>query len=150
MSPDIAESFAALLPRLEGIDWCLFGGAATALYLDDWRGLHDIDVLLPAAELVGMFDRAPIVDKSDGGTERFRSAIYAGWALPVPIDLLAGFEVNHAGAWRPVWPVTRRLLPVPGGMAQVPDLAEHIEITRLLGRPRDLARIAELQAAGIA
>jgi len=149
MPPEVKESFATLIPLLDGVDWCIIGGAATALYLDDWTDVHDIDVVLPVSALVPLVDRAPIIDKSDGGTDRFRSTLYAGWELPLPIDFLAGFEVNEAGDWRPVWPVTRRAIAMLGGMAYVPDLAEHIFITRQLGRPRDLARIARLQAAGI-
>ena len=149
MPPEVKESFATLIPLLNGVDWCIIGGAATALYLDDWTDVHDIDVVLPVSALVPLVDRAPIIDKSDGGTDRFRSTLYARWELPLPIDFLAGFEVNEAGDWRPVRPVTRRAIAMLGGMAFVPDLAEHIFITRQLGRPRDLARIARLHAAGI-
>ena len=149
MTPDIRDSFAALVGLLDGADWCIIGGAATALYLDDWTDVQDIDVLLPVPDLTSLLRRAPIIDKSDGGTDRFRSSVYAGWALPLPVDFLAGFEVNQAGTWVPVWPKTRRRMPVPGGTVYVPELTEHISITRQLGRPHDLARIVRLQAAGI-
>jgi hypothetical protein len=63
----------------------------------------------------------------------------------MPIDVFAEFEVFAGGSWRPVHPT-----PTPiehnAGTVYVPSLREQLDITRKLGRPKDLARIARLES----
>ena len=125
--------------------WWIIGGAATALITGSIEDVRDIDVLLSPADarrLIGVLD---LPDSTDGGTERFRSEVYATWmAPPVPIDLLGGFQAKAGDRWTPVSPKTRRGLETVVGTVFIPSVEEQIEITKLLGRPQDLERINRL------
>ncbi|HEV7277545.1 MAG TPA: hypothetical protein VGN80_14770 [Devosiaceae bacterium] len=93
-----------------------------------------------------MIECLDLPDKTDGGTERFRSEVYATWMVPsVPIDLLGGFHVKVNGRWTPIRPKTREPTVTPVGTVFLPSVEEHIAITRLLGRPRDFQRIRAIR-----
>lgn len=126
--------------------WWIIGGAATALYAgDQGDDLHDVDVIVSVADARRLIERLDIEDRTDGGSERFRSRVYATWWLDLPVDFLGDFEVKINGTWRPVRPQTRNPFSTPAGVVFMPSLEEHIEITRTLGRPRDFERIARLR-----
>ena len=142
------ESLAVLVEALDEArisEWWILGGAATALFTADYADVHDIDVLLSPTNARRMIQRYPIAARTDGGTERFRSEVYGTWYLPVPIDFLGGFQIRSNGLWTTIWPHTRQPLETSAGTVFLPAIEEHIEITRLLGRPRDFERIARLR-----
>lgn len=125
--------------------WWVVGGAATALFLNDTTDVHDIDVLLSPADAQRLIVILELPDSTDEGTERFRSKVYATWTAPaIPIDLLGGFQVKVGEHWTLVNPKTRQAFETAAGTVFLPSLDEHIELTRLLGRPRDFERIAEM------
>ena len=130
---------------LTGLDWCIIGGSAAILHGAD-ELLADIDVLAanPPA-LRAALARGNIPLTPDGGTSRFRSAVFARYTgLPVPVDFLAGFEVNANGGWHPVaMPSIVHLGPAATPVAALPDL---IAMHRRFGRPKDRARLARLEA----
>ncbi len=122
--------------------WWIIGGAATALIIDNDADVQDIDLLLSPADARRLITILGLPDSTDGGTERFRSEVYATWRVPpVPIDLLGGFQVKVSDHWTPVAPKTRQPFQTPAGTIFLPSVEEQIEITERLGRPRDFERI---------
>ena len=59
---------------------------------------------------------------------------------------MAGFEAFSDGAWAPVVPATRQALDWKGRRLFTPSAAEQAAICRRFGRPKDLARVALLEA----
>jgi len=126
--------------------WCIIAGSATALYTRDWSDVLDIDVIVAVDEARRLIASGTFTDHTDGGSSRYRSVVYAtNDNGPMPIDICADFEVHVDGSWRPVRP-TPTPIDTPAGTIYVPSLREQLEITRLLGRPKDAPRIARLEA----
>lgn len=147
MTNGVHEALALLLDLSAEIrdPWWIIGGAATALITGSVADVHDIDVVLSPADARRLIAVLGLQDSTDGGTERFRSEVYATWrAPPVPVDLLGGFQVKAGDHWTPVAPKTRRPFQTPAGTVFLPSVEEQIEITKLLGRPRDFERINRL------
>ena len=64
----------------------------------------------------------------------------------LPIEIMAGFEAFSDGAGAPVVPATRQALDWKGRRLFTPSAAEQAAICRRFGRPKDLARVALLEA----
>lgn len=127
--------------------WWIIGGAATALMTSDFSDVHDVDVLLAPQDAQRLIAALDLVDGSDGGTGRFKSEVYGTWsAPPLPIDLLGGFQVKVGNKWTPIVPTTRCPCLTPAGTVFLPSIDEQMEITKLLGRPRDFVRIDRLKS----
>lgn len=147
--PDLTRNLAATLDVVADAaggladDWWLIGSAAMALAGVSDLAPPDVDLLVSerdARRLIGVW-RAEVAPPSS--SDLFRSRIFAKVGVaPLPIEIMAGFEVRTGEGWRPVRPRTR--LAVRGVF--VPTAAEQVEICRLFGRPKDLARIAALEA----
>ncbi|MDB5530745.1 MAG: hypothetical protein JWR51_3848 [Devosia sp.] len=149
MTNHFHDALASLLSLSAEIHdpWWIIGGTATALLTGGLEDVHDIDVLLSPADARRLIAVLGLTDGTDGGTERFRSEVYATWTTPpIPIDLLGGFQVRVGDHWTPVSPKTRRPFETAAGKVFLPSIEEHIEITKLLGRPRDFERIKRLTA----
>lgn len=147
MRDPVHQALASLLKLSPDIrdPWWIIGGAATALITDSFTDVRDIDVLLSPSDARGLIAVLGLPDSTDGGTDRFRSEVYATWrAPPVPIDLLGGFQVKAGDHWTPVAPRTRQPFQTPAGTVFLPSVEEQIEITKLLGRPRNFERINRL------
>jgi hypothetical protein len=124
--------------------WWLFGGAAVALH-----GLPieiaDIDVLMSARDIVELGSRLGIAADRDTPVDRIRSDIWLPWkAWPLCVDFTAGLQVRAEEGWIAIAPGTREAVQVEGRTLYVPSRAELIEILRLFGRPKDLARAEAL------
>lgn len=128
-------------------DWWVFGGAGMAL-----AGVHglsppDVDLIVSerdAIQLIALWD-ARI--ETGGASPLFRSQTFAKALIaPLPIEIMAGFEVCEPHGWSPVWPRTRQAVQHPGGTLFIPTAAEQAELCRRFGRPKDLARLAALEA----
>ena len=128
-------------------DWWVFGGAAAALYGVDGTDAHDVGVLMSPTDAKQVLAEHGISGLGDGGTSRFRSTVFGNLKHlgPLPIDVLAGFEVNRAGTWVPVQFSSPVAIQLPIGTVSVPKLDELIELFRLCGRPKDLERAAKLE-----
>jgi hypothetical protein len=124
--------------------WCIIAGAATALHTGDWSDVHDIDVVVSVADARHLVNAAGFVDRTDGGTNVYRSAIYATRPGPVEIDIFGDFEICVGGIWTPVMP-TSVAIDTPVGTVFVPRVQEQLAITRMLGREKDRLRIAKLE-----
>lgn len=148
-----AARFHASLSAFLGVSsrlkqpWWIIGGAATALMTGDFSDVHDVDVLLAPQDARRLIAELDLVDGSDGRTGRFRSEVYGTWsAPPLSIDLLGGFQVKVGNNWTSIAPTTRCPCVPPAGTVFLPSIDEQMELTKLLGRPRDFARIDRLMS----
>lgn len=157
--PDPAAPFpAALLQTFRMVaekltvaqdPWWLIGGAAARLQGARTVAISDIDVIMSVRDARRILADLGIPPKADGGTDRFRSDVFARWTSPpVPVDLMGGFQVLARDGWQPVRPATREPVPVADKILYVPSRLELIGICRLFGRPKDLARAEALSEAG--
>lgn len=121
--------------------WWIIGSAAVALHGGNPIEVADVDVLCSADDARAMIDRLGLVAISDAADPLFRSAVFARWNTPpLAVEVMADFHVRHEGAWQRVWPVTRELLPLNGGVVAVPSRAELRKLLLTFGREKDLLR----------
>lgn len=126
--------------------WWIFGGAAMALYgLTDIH-VPDIDVLCAprdARSLLGALGGVVIPDPGEG---LFRSAVF-GRAPDqlILVEVMADLETRDGGDWTQVAFGSRRRVFVEDTPLFVPDIRDHIALYRLFGRPKDLARVEQLE-----
>jgi len=123
--------------------WWIFGGAAMALYgLTDIH-VPDIDVLCAprdARSLLGALGGVVIPDPGEG---LFRSAVFGRAPdQPILVEVMADLETRD---WTPVAFGSRRRVFVEDTPLFVPDIRDHIALYRLFGRPKDLARVEQLE-----
>lgn len=147
--PDLTRDLAATLDVVAAAagglsdDWWLIGSAAMALVGVSGLTPPDVDLLVSERDARGLIaawnaEVAPL-----SSSDLFRSRIFAKARIaPLPVEIMAGFEVQADDGWRLVLPRTRTAI---GGVF-VPTIAEQVEICRLFGRPKDLARIGALEA----
>ena len=141
--PALRTTLAGVAARLaEARDpWWIITGAAAALY-GVVTEVADVDVLTSRADATRLLraDAAPRVP-----SDRYRSAVFGRIAgLPLPVEIMAGFELFAGGAWRPVRFATREAIVVNGATLFVPGRAELIALLETIGRPKDLNRAVML------
>lgn len=151
--PQIAGPLAATLDVVaEGCadladPWWVFGSAGMALV--GVRGLSppDVDLIVSERDARILLDRWNTAPLAAAASPLFRSAIFAkAQVTPLPIEIMAGFEAFSDGGWAPVVPATRQALDWNGQRLYTPSAAEQAAICRRFGRPKDLARVALLDA----
>ena len=83
---------------------------------------------------------------ADPGEGLFRSAVFGRAPdQPILIEVMAGLEVRDGGDWAPAAFASRRQVFVEDTPLFVPDIRDHIALYRLFGRPKDLARVEQLE-----
>lgn len=126
--------------------WWLLGSAAAALSGADVGPVRDIDVLVSARDAERLMTAFGWQDVSEGGTALYRSAPFLRPTLgPVPVEIMANYELCHLDEWRPVWPDTRHAIEAGSCVVFVPSITEQIDILRRLGREKDTQRIWALE-----
>lgn len=127
--------------------WWIFGGAAAVLCGAEDVEAHDVDVLMSPHDARRVLISQGIDNLGDGGTDRFRSEVYGKLNnAPLPIDVLAGFEVKQAGTWVPVNFSVPLRINLATGPVFIPKIEELIALFRLCGRPKDIDRVDRLEA----
>ncbi len=129
-----------------GQPWWIFGGAALALYGLTEIHVPDIAVLCAprnARALLAALDGQVVPDPGEG---LFRSAVFGrAHDQSILIEVMAGLEVRNGGDWAEVGFSSRRRIFVEDTPLFVPDVQDHIALYRLFGRPKDLARVEQLE-----
>jgi hypothetical protein len=145
---DLQDGLVAVGEAARDLDqpWWIFGGAAMALYgLTDLH-VPDIDVLCAprdARALLAALDGQIVPDPGEG---LFRSTVFGRAPdQPILVEVMAGLEARDGGEWRPVAFTSRRPVFIDDVPLFVPDIRDHIALYRLFGRPKDLARIEQLE-----
>lgn len=131
--------------------WWVIGAAAVMLHRPDRAqeiAPADVDVLLDPVDAPIVLDRLGLTPTADGGTSRFRSAVFVRWdGAGAPADLMAGFEHRSAdGMWRPVTIASRVEFRLGDVTLYAPDARELAALLTLFERPKDLARRALLES----
>ncbi len=125
--------------------WWVIGSAAVALHGDDPGEVADIDVIVSRRDLDALYERLPLSNTPDMTKSMFRSERFGLWSEPdVPVEFMAGLEIQVGGNWLPVEPRTRQAVSLGEHAAFVPEREELVAILHQFGRPKDLARAATL------
>jgi hypothetical protein len=126
-------------------DWWIIGSAAAHLVGADVGEIQDIDLLLSERDALHLLQQWPPPAPGGGPTDQFRSRVFAHFDhLPLPVEIMAGFELRLAGAWRMIAPKTR----MRSGEIFTPSVAEQIELLQMMNRKKDQPRIMALQSLG--
>lgn len=131
-------------------DWWIIGSVAATLVGADAGAIRDVDVVTSDADARRLLDAPSAAgvlgppSPAGGPNDLFRSRIFARFESgpPLPLEIMAGFEIREGGVWRPVRLATRRAV---AGVF-VPEIHEQIALLERMGRPKDAARIAALRA----
>lgn len=147
-SPALAATLDVLAPHLQRLKdpWRLFGSAAMELLGAPGVTAADVDLLVSEADGLALIEGLG-AERIAGGTALFRSKVFGkASATPLPVEIMAGFEVCTAGEWRPVRMETAREIAWKGTQLVVPELEEQIALCNLFGREKDLVRAAALES----
>ena len=127
--------------------WWVFGSAGMALVGVPGLTPPDVDLIVSERDARRLLDRWNTAPLAAAASPLFRSAIFAkAQVAALPIEIMAGFEAFSDGAWAPVIPVTRQAVDWKGRRLFTPSAAEQAAICRRFARPKDLARVALLEA----
>ena len=128
-------------------DWWLIGSAALVLNGVELATIGDVDLLTTPAAARRLAKQWGCDVRAPGSDALFRSEVYfQRTETPLPVDVMAGFQVKNGGDWRPVWPRTRVAIRSSGGVYYTPSRAELLDLLVLFDRPKDRER-ATLQRA---
>lgn len=151
INPQLEATFDVIARDCAGLSdpWWVFGSAGMALVGVPDLAPPDVDLIVTerdALTLIALWDAKRV---AAAPSPLFRSAIFAkADNTPIPIEVMAGFEAFSDGVWSPVMPATRLGVLWKGGALFTPSAAEQAQICRRFGRPKDLARVALLEALG--
>ena len=127
--------------------WWVFGSAGMALVGVAGLSPPDVDLIVSERDARTLIARWGAELVAAAPSPLFRSSLFAkARAFDLPIEIMAGFESRHEGAWAPVTPSTRCEIAWNGRRLYTPSAAEQAQICRRFGRPKDLARVALLEA----
>lgn len=139
---DLAQVLAATRDQ-----WWLIGSVAVLLHGADPGRIADIDVILSELDARSLFPDLGLPTRPGPTHHQFASKLFGTWyGSGLPVELMAGLHQNIAGAWHPVMPNSRVEVTGEGWRVFVPDRAELGAILRSFGRPKDLRRLAALDA----
>lgn len=151
--PQISKALASALDVVaEGcadlIDpWWVFGSAGMALIGVPGLTPPDVDLIVSERDARSLLNKWKTTPLSTAPSPLFRSRIFArAQVAALPIEIMAGFEACSDGVWSPVAPSTREAITWNAGRLFTPSAAEQAAICRRFGRPKDLARVALLEA----
>ena len=126
-------------------DWWLIGSAAMTLHGARPIEVADIDLLMSRRDAAAVAERLRLTPSPADENGLFRSDFFTRVpAVPLAIELMAGFHVRVGSAWREVRPASRQAIQVGSALLYVPSVRELIEMGRLFGRPKDREREALL------
>lgn len=148
LPPPLTETLRRVAAAMEGAQdpWWIIASAAMALHGAHPIEVADVDLLTSERDAETLLATLRLRPSPDGGSDRFRSHIFARWeAPPVPVEIMAGFEVRTPRGWRPVRPVSRVAKQLGNMTLFIPSVDEILVHCRLFGRPKDEQRAAILQ-----
>jgi hypothetical protein len=147
--PGLVETLEQIAPDLDALqeDWWLIGSAALVLSGVPLARVEDIDILTTPAGAAFLSERWGSAVAPAGPSEKFRSEVFLQRSdTPLPIDIMAGFEVSTPQGWQSVKPRTRVALAWLDGLYFAPSHVELMDMLALFGRPKDTERAALLNA----
>lgn len=146
-SAALSQTLDLLVPHLAELrePWRLFGSAAMELVGAPGVVAADVDLLVSEADAERLIARLG-AERIPGGTALLRSAVFGkATSTPLPVEIMAGFEVFSDGAWRPVRIDSARPIDWRGASLVTPSVEEQIALCRLFGREKDAVRARALE-----
>ncbi|WP_019831226.1 hypothetical protein [Sphingomonas sp. PR090111-T3T-6A] len=148
LPPPLTETLRRVASAMEGArdPWWIIASAAMALHGARPIEVADVDLLTSERDTETLLATLRISPLPGGGSDRFRSRIFARWeAPPVPVEIMAGFEVLTPEGWQFVRPLGRLPKQLGNMTLFVPPVDELLAHCRLFGRPKDEQRATILQ-----
>jgi len=145
----LGETLQRLQADLDALDddWWLIGSAALVLNGVELATVGDVDLLTTPAAARRLAQRWGCELQAPGSADLFRSeAYFQRTETPLPVDVMAGFQVKSGGVWRSVWPRTRVAISWLGATFYTPSRAELLDLLVLFDRPKDRERAELLRA----
>lgn len=144
----LPEALEQTLPRVAALmsgatdPWWIISSAAVALHGAGLQDVRDVDVLASASDAAKILSRIGLAAVPGGHDSRFRSRLFGSWREPpLPVEIMADFEVRTAAGWQAVTFETRDEITVKGHSVFVPSIAELKQLLLTFGRPKDLQRL---------
>lgn len=141
--------YADLAPALAGLNelWCVIGSAAMLIGGAPVEDCPDLDIMTTergAEALEAAWEARRDRAYAPGGAELFRSR-FSAYAFPTGrVEVMGDLLLLRDGVWKPV-AIPTAVEGWLGGMSvNIPDRAAQIDLFRLFGRPKDLAKAALL------
>lgn len=145
MTPALAATLAdagRMLANATAPWWVITGAAATVYGVPE--PVADVDILC------GIDDACRLLGAAAGPGaphRRYRSAMFGTLAgSPLPIELMAGFDLFEGAVWRPVAFATREAVAIDGVTLWLPSRGELADLLDRIGRPKDRRRAAALRS----
>lgn len=149
MTPELEIALVAIATALSPArdPWWIIGSAALALHGVPNVTVRDVDVLLSPGDATDLCRRLGLAAGPGAPDGQFRSQVFATWtAHSLPVEFMAGFACLDGAEWREVVLTSRRSFTVGEARLHAPDRAELAALLRVFGRPKDLSRVAMLEA----
>ena len=147
LTPALRQTLATVARAFVGADdpWWIISSAAVALHGAGPIEARDVDVLVSLRD-ARRFLAAQGIEAIKGlDHPLFRSELFGVWrAAPLPVEIMAGFQVYVDRRWTEVKPLTREAVELDGQRLFIPGRAELASMLRSFGRPKDLDRAALL------
>lgn len=129
-------------------DYCIIGSAA--LCLNGMNvGVNDLDILTSAEGARSLAERWMHIRDRDyipQEPERFRSVFGRYQFTGLPVEVMGDLEVNTSDGWERIVAEKIMVLSTNGVTIRIPDLSDQKRILRLLGRPKDIAKIKIIES----
>jgi hypothetical protein len=136
---DLEDALAAVdaaLSKTKDI-WWVIGSAAAWLAGAEVLDVADIDILVSERDAATLRASWGADAASREQSPLFRSQVFfRSEQFPMPVEVMAGFEIFTDGKWRRLQPRSR--VRFKGLFA--PSVAEQMEILALMDRPKDALR----------
>lgn len=148
LATDLSHTVRKLADLLVGLEdaWWVLGSAAMALKGYDPGDVRGVDVLVSARDAVSLMTRFGLQNENDGGSSRYRSTYFLKPKLgPLPVEIMADYEIYHLKRWRSVWPDSRHPIRVSEVEVYVPSDEDLLDTFRWLDRAKDQQRIQTLE-----
>ena len=144
LSTELTNTLSAVARMLSDAKdaWWVLGSVAVAVKGYEAGHIADIDVLVSPEDAKRLMAVHGLDNLHDGGTARYRSTHFLCPDLgPIPVEIMAGYEILSGEAWQAVWPLSRERIQVGGANVFVPSDADLIDILQRLGRDKDQPRL---------
>ncbi|HEY8572493.1 hypothetical protein [Phenylobacterium sp.] len=128
-------------------EWWVIASAAATLHGADQPEPADVDVLASERDATSVLEALGIKPEGDGLHPLFRSRVIGRWTSPpMPVEIMAGFNLLTDTGWREVALKTRESVRVGAEVVFVPSREELVGLLTAIGRPKDLVRAHQLRA----
>ncbi len=146
LSPALRQTLVAVAEGFSTADdpWWIISSAAVALHGAGPIEVRDVDVLASERDAQRFLHAQGIAAAEGPASTLFRSRVFGEWrANPLPVEIIAAFQIWRIDRWETVRPITREAVDLDGWRLFVPSRGELTAMLKAFARPKDFER-AEL------